>query len=124
MNLPDFVLDKLGCARALPGIESSSRAAGRRSPLAQRSRDPSGGRLVPWSSASRAHGPVYPAAAHLHDHAGQSLPGGALSRDAGAAETAMRETGGDRLAAERVEVLGQLPSTNVTANRVTPASAW
>src|SRR5262245_19823354 len=50
--------------------------------------------------------------AHLHDHAGQiSFPGGrAEPGDAGAAETAMRETQEEiGLAAERVEVLGELP---------------
>jgi 8-oxo-dGTP pyrophosphatase MutT (NUDIX family) len=62
--------------------------------------------------------------AHLHDHAGQiSFPGGrAEPADAGAAETAMRETEEEiGLAAERVEVLGQLPQyVTVTGYRVTP----
>jgi 8-oxo-dGTP pyrophosphatase MutT (NUDIX family) len=62
--------------------------------------------------------------AHLHDHAGQiSFPGGrAEPTDAGAAETAMRETEEEiGLAAERVEVLGQLPQyVTVTGYRVTP----
>jgi 8-oxo-dGTP pyrophosphatase MutT (NUDIX family) len=62
--------------------------------------------------------------AHLHDHAGQiSFPGGrAEPADAGAAETAMRETEEEiGLAAGRVEVLGQLPQyVTVTGYRVTP----
>ena len=62
--------------------------------------------------------------AHLHDHAGQiSFPGGrAEPGDAGAAETAMRETREEiGLAAERVEVLGQLSQyVTVTGYRVTP----
>ena len=61
---------------------------------------------------------------HLHDHAGQiSFPGGrAEPGDAGAAETAMRETREEiGLAAERVEVLGELPEyVTVTGYRVTP----
>lgn len=62
--------------------------------------------------------------AHLHDHAGQiSFPGGrAEPGDAGAAETAMRETYEELgLAAERVEVLGELHQyVTVTGYRVTP----
>jgi len=62
--------------------------------------------------------------AHLNDHAGQiSFPGGrAEPADAGAAETAMRETEEEiGLAAGRVEVLGQLPQyVTVTGYRVTP----
>ena len=62
--------------------------------------------------------------AHLNDHAGQiSFPGGrAEPGDAGAAETAMRETREEiGLAAERVEVLGELPEyVTVTGYRVTP----
>lgn len=62
--------------------------------------------------------------AHLHDHAGQiSFPGGrAEPGDAGAAETAMRETHEEiGLTAERVEVLGELPQyVTVTGYRVTP----
>src|SRR5882762_4193153 len=63
-------------------------------------------------------------ASHLNDHAGQiSFPGGrAEPGDAGAAETAMRETREEiGLAAERVEVLGHLPQyVTVTGYRVTP----
>jgi 8-oxo-dGTP pyrophosphatase MutT (NUDIX family) len=62
--------------------------------------------------------------AHLHDHAGQiSFPGGRTEPgDAGAAETAMRETHEEiGLTAERVEVLGELPQyVTVTGYRVTP----
>jgi 8-oxo-dGTP pyrophosphatase MutT (NUDIX family) len=62
--------------------------------------------------------------AHLHDHAGQiSFPGGRTEPgDAGAAETAMRETREEiGLTAERVEVLGELPQyVTVTGYRVTP----
>ncbi len=62
--------------------------------------------------------------AHLHDHAGQiSFPGGRTEPgDAGAAETAMRETREEiGLAAERVEVIGELPQyVTVTGYRVTP----
>jgi 8-oxo-dGTP pyrophosphatase MutT (NUDIX family) len=62
--------------------------------------------------------------AHLHDHAGQiSFPGGrAEPADAGAAETAMRETQEELgLAADRVEVLGeQAQCITVTGYRVTP----
>src|SRR5260221_5883493 len=62
--------------------------------------------------------------AHLHDHAGQiSCPGGRTEPgDAGAAETAMRETREEiGLAAERVEVIGELPQyVTVTGYRVTP----
>jgi 8-oxo-dGTP pyrophosphatase MutT (NUDIX family) len=62
--------------------------------------------------------------AHLHDHAGQiSFPGGrAEPGDAGAAQTAMRETREEiGLAAERVEVLGELAQyVTVTGYRVTP----
>ena len=62
--------------------------------------------------------------AHLHDHAGQiSFPGGrAEPGDAGAAETAMRETREEiGLAAGRVEVLGELHQyVTVTGYRVTP----
>lgn len=62
--------------------------------------------------------------AHLHDHAGQiSFPGGrAEPGDAGAADTAMRETREEiGLTAERVEVLGELPQyVTVTGYRVTP----
>lgn len=62
--------------------------------------------------------------AHLHDHAGQiSFPGGRSEPgDAGAAETAMRETREEiGLTAERVEVLGELPQyVTVTGYRVTP----
>jgi len=62
--------------------------------------------------------------AHLHDHAGQiSFPGGRTEPgDAGAAETAMRETHEEiGLAAERVEMLGELPQyVTVTGYRVTP----
>jgi 8-oxo-dGTP pyrophosphatase MutT (NUDIX family) len=61
---------------------------------------------------------------HLNDHAGQiSFPGGrAEPGDAGAAETAMRETHEEiGLAAERVEVLGELHQyVTVTGYRVTP----
>jgi 8-oxo-dGTP pyrophosphatase MutT (NUDIX family) len=62
--------------------------------------------------------------AHLHDHAGQiSFPGGrAEPGDAGAAQTAMRETREEiGLAADRVEVLGELAQyVTVTGYRVTP----
>ena len=62
--------------------------------------------------------------AHLNDHAGQiSFPGGrAEPADAGAAETALRETAEEiGLAAGRVEVLGELPQyVTVTGYRVTP----
>ncbi|HUL91921.1 MAG TPA: CoA pyrophosphatase [Burkholderiales bacterium] len=62
--------------------------------------------------------------AHLHDHAGQiSFPGGRTEPgDAGASETAMRETLEEiGLAAERVELLGELPQyVTVTGYRVTP----
>jgi 8-oxo-dGTP pyrophosphatase MutT (NUDIX family) len=62
--------------------------------------------------------------AHLHDHAGQiSFPGGrAEPGDAGAAETAMRETREEiGFAAGRVEVLGELSHyVTVTGYRVTP----
>jgi 8-oxo-dGTP pyrophosphatase MutT (NUDIX family) len=62
--------------------------------------------------------------AHLHDHAGQiSFPGGRTEPgDAGAAETAMRETLEEiGLTAERVEVLGELSQyVTVTGYRVTP----
>ena len=62
--------------------------------------------------------------AHLNDHAGQiSFPGGrAEPGDAGAAETAMRETREELgLAAARVEVLGELHQyVTVTGYRVTP----
>jgi 8-oxo-dGTP pyrophosphatase MutT (NUDIX family) len=62
--------------------------------------------------------------AHLNDHAGQiSFPGGrAEPGDAGAAETAMRETHEEiGLPAERVEVLGELHQyVTVTGYRVTP----
>ena len=62
--------------------------------------------------------------AHLNDHAGQiSFPGGRSEPgDAGAAETAMRETGEEiGLAAARIEVLGELHTyITVTGYRVTP----
>jgi len=62
--------------------------------------------------------------AHLSDHAGQiSFPGGRTEPgDAGAAQTAMRETHEELgLAAERVEVLGELHQyVTVTGYRVTP----
>ena len=62
--------------------------------------------------------------AHLNDHAGQiSFPGGRSEPgDAGAAETALREAAEEiGLAAERVEVLGELPTyVTVTGYRVTP----
>ena len=62
--------------------------------------------------------------AHLNDHAGQiSFPGGRSEpADAGAAETALRETAEEiGLAAARVEVLGELPQyVTVTGYRVTP----
>ena len=62
--------------------------------------------------------------AHLSDHAGQiSFPGGRSEPgDAGAAETALREAAEEiGLAAERVEVLGELPTyVTVTGYRVTP----
>jgi len=62
--------------------------------------------------------------AHLNDHAGQiSFPGGRSEpADAGAAETALRETAEEiGLAAARVEVLGELPQyVTITGYRVTP----
>jgi len=62
--------------------------------------------------------------AHLNDHAGQiSFPGGRSEpADACAAATALRETVEEiGLAAERVEVLGELPQyVTVTGYRVTP----
>jgi len=62
--------------------------------------------------------------AHLHDHAGQiSFPGGRSEPgDAGAAQTAMRETLEEiGLAADRVELLGELSQyVTVTGYRVTP----
>jgi len=62
--------------------------------------------------------------AHLNDHAGQiSFPGGRCEPgDAYAAETALREAAEEiGLAAERVEVLGELPTyETVTGYRVTP----
>jgi len=65
--------------------------------------------------------------AHLNDHAGQiSFPGGRTEAgDAGAAQTAIREAGEEiGLAAERVDVLGDLPQyVTVTGYRVTPVVA-
>ena len=65
--------------------------------------------------------------AHLNDHAGQiSFPGGRTEAgDAGAAQTAIREAGEEiGLAAERVDVLGELPQyVTVTGYRVTPVVA-
>ena len=62
--------------------------------------------------------------AHLNDHAGQiSFPGGRSEPgDAYAAETALREAAEEiGLAADRVEVLGELPTyVTVTGYRVTP----
>jgi 8-oxo-dGTP pyrophosphatase MutT (NUDIX family) len=62
--------------------------------------------------------------AHLNDHAGQiSFPGGRSEPgDAGASETALRETAEEiGLAAARVEVLGELHRyVTVTGYRVTP----
>ena len=127
MNLPDFVPGRNLAALALcRASESSSRwpraTATSGAAIARSVRRPC---WFPWSSASSELTVLFTRrTAHLHDHAGQiSFPGGrAEPGDAGAAETAMRETREEiGLAAERVEVLGELPQyVTVTGYRVTP----
>jgi len=126
MNLPDFVLDETWLRSRFAGHRVVEPVAAGDGHLWRSDREiRPAAVLVPVVKREQELTVLFTRrAAHLHDHAGQiSFPGGrAEPGDAGAAETAMRETREEiGLAAERVEVLGQLPQyVTVTGYRVTP----